>query len=363
MLKKFVLAIVCLTVMAFVLSGRTHAFEYEIVDIGTLPGAGSSHAFAVNNNGQVVGTSVDEGRPVAFLWDNGEMHDISEGQPLGYSYANDINDAGQIAGEIEYGGIRRAFRWDITNGMRSLGTAGGQWAAAQGINGQGDVVGNSVNAMGQATAFYRWHDSPLTAGTQLEEAFAINDNRKAVGGRTTVEGEMHAYIWRRSDGGGYGAADVGTLGGSYSMAYDINNLDQVVGVAETTDGPRHAFLWESGSWGRRMTDLGTLHGGPFEQSEAYGINELGQAVGRSSVRAFVWDNEHGMRNLFTLLPLDSGWSELQCAYDINDHGQIVGWGNLVSGEEHAFLLTPIPEPCALSLLCLGGLALRRRRRA
>jgi probable HAF family extracellular repeat protein len=47
---------------------------------------------------------------------------------------------------------------------------------------------------------------------------------------------------------------------------------------------------------------------------------------------------------------------------INDYGQIAGIGWNSAGMEHAFLLTPTPEPTTLFLLALGGLAMLRRRR-
>ena len=40
------------------------------------------------------------------------------------------------------------------------------------------------------------------------------------------------------------------------------------------------------------------------------------------------------------------------AYGINDSGQIVGWCFTSSGQQHAVLWTPVPEPS--SLLALGG---------
>ncbi len=40
----------------------------------------------------------------------------------------------------------------------------------------------------------------------------------------------------------------------------------------------------------------------------------------------------------------------------------VGTGFSPSGQRHAFLLTPIPEPATLPLLALGGVVVMVRRR-
>jgi probable HAF family extracellular repeat protein len=42
---------------------------------------------------------------------------------------------------------------------------------------------------------------------------------------------------------------------------------------------------------------------------------------------------------------------------INDAGQITGFGYTIDGAEHAFLLTPVPEPSSLVRAVLGGLVL------
>jgi probable HAF family extracellular repeat protein len=103
--------------------------------------------------------------------------------------------------------------------MQDLGTLGGEWSVAHGINARGQIVGSSDTA----------------AGTE------------------------HAFLWEA----GTGMQDLGTLGGfdSTAYAYDINARGQIVGASYTAAGPGHAFLWEAGTG---MQDLGTL-GGEWER--------------------------------------------------------------------------------------------------
>ena len=55
---------------------------------------------------------------------------------------------------------------------------------------------------------------------------------------------------------------------------------------------------------------------------------------------------------------------LKSAVDINDNGQIIGYCVDLSGTQHAFLLTPVPEPATMSLLSvgLGTLVIRKRHK-
>ncbi len=81
--------------------GPTIGFLWEngsMISLGTLPGGDSSRAFAINNSGQVVGSSrTADGDSRAFVWQNGTMTDLGT---LGGSdsEATAINESGQIVG-------------------------------------------------------------------------------------------------------------------------------------------------------------------------------------------------------------------------------------------------------------------------
>jgi probable HAF family extracellular repeat protein len=88
-------------------SGQTHAFlmtKGSMVDLGTLGGR-QSWAQAINDSGQVVGTSLNQNDTAyhAFLYDKGTMYDLNQliiepaDHPIMWG-AQDINNFGQIVG-------------------------------------------------------------------------------------------------------------------------------------------------------------------------------------------------------------------------------------------------------------------------
>jgi probable HAF family extracellular repeat protein len=135
-------------------------------------------------------------------------------------------------------------------------------------------------------------------------------------------------------------------------------LGQVVGGADTVSLFEHGFLWEDGA----MQDLGTLGG---SRSYAYAINTSGQIVGYATTpsgedRACLWESG-AIYDLNGLIHNGSGWDLIQ-AEGINGLGQIVGRGEH-NGGTRGFLLTPVPEPAAASLVgLLLPIAARRIRR-
>ena len=133
-----------------------------IIDLPPLPGATSSAAVAIDDHGQVAGTSGSaSGFPHAVMWDNGTVTDL---------------------------GI-------LPGGTQSFATA---------INNRGQVVGFGDTPSGQQHAF-RWEDGTMTHLGALEEggsglARTINDRGQVVGeGETAATGTTHATIWQGMD--------------------------------------------------------------------------------------------------------------------------------------------------------------------
>lgn len=363
------ISIVLIVSSMMLVSGATHAeTRYRITDLGDLPGGEDfSVASGISESGLVVGWSAAETGTKGFLWDGGVMIDLGElpgGPHVGgafVSMAYAVNDAAQVVGVARDEETSRAFRWEA-GAMTDLGDlpGGSSVANARDINSTGQVVGYSVGqepgdfAYGWATL---WHAGgagieglgDLPGGRNNSAANAINDHGQVVGVSDAASGKR-AFLWEP----GGAMVDLGDLPGGEddSEAHDINNNGLVVGESQADEG-RRAFLWEAGM----MISLGDL-GGALNRSMAYAINDAGHVVGLSNAPSggdagFIWDAENGMRNLNELIdPADpllarSTHIQLTGAEDINEAGQIVG-SMVIDGVRHAYLLTPVAGPDAVS---------------
>ena len=167
---------------------------------------------SINNRNEVTGFPAPNGDDL--LLRNGKLIDIGSINHLG-SVANYLSNSGEIVGSSVTSGLGtadlayHAFSY-VHRRMTDLGTLGGAWSEAQGVNNSGAIVGSS-----------------LLAGDVVEHPF-LYENGKMI--------------------------DLPTLGGQNGIAHAINDRGVIVGSADIPDGALHAFIYQNGV----MTDLNSL---------------------------------------------------------------------------------------------------------
>ncbi|MFT4709873.1 MAG: putative HAF family extracellular repeat protein [Bacteroidia bacterium] len=136
----------------------------------------------------------------------------------------------------------------------------------------------------------------------------------------------------------YEYTDLGDLGGGESVAFGLNDVGQVVGWSTlagctTSNGApcRRAFLWQGGL----MIDLGKLPGD--EESFARAINNSGTIVGTSESDIIAGSGTfHAVSwNWGVITPLPDLGKGTSFVHDINESGQMIGHSReLVSDRDH-----------------------------
>jgi probable HAF family extracellular repeat protein len=328
-LNKVAVIVVC----ALSLSGL--AFSQKVFSIVAVPGSTPNTAIAINNYGQVVVNTGTSSSYKVTLWNR-----VSGAENIGLigtsSGGMAVSDTNQVvgAGDADSLGYLQAFIWQSTTGLRWLGSLGGNYSAANGVNASGTVVGVSNTGTNTQHAFV-W-----TAAAGMQDltadltsvggatAIAVNATNQVVGyyypnGTRTPVG----FLWTQTGG-------LQNLGSTGTLPFAINNSGTVVGQSAFASGARHAFSWtEAGG----ITDLGTLGG---SQSAALSINKLGWIAGTSLstgksglVHGFLWTPTDGMKDLTVLAGL--GATEQAYSIELNDSGVVA-----VSTNKGSFLLVP-----------------------
>ncbi|MHB9026344.1 MAG: Ig-like domain-containing protein [Armatimonadota bacterium] len=252
-----------------------------------------------------------------------------------FSRALGINDAGQVVGEAQTEiGSYRAFRWTAAGGLQDLDPLATGESLAAAINADGQVAGSGIPDSEFSFYAFRWTDGDgvqfLGAlGGSWSNGYGINDTGQVAGQAMTEAGAYHAFRW--TSGGDM--QDLGALGGETSVAYGINSAGQVVGQAETLGGDNLAFRWTAAGGMQDLLGAPGSAGGV-----AYDINDAGQIVGavyNGNWRAFLWSPGDGLQDLGVF---PGGLHSVANA--VNEDGIVVGYALTSTGEKHAFRWTP-----------------------
>jgi probable HAF family extracellular repeat protein len=226
-----------------------------------------------------------------------------------------------------------------------LGTLGGSSSQANAVSFFGSIAG-VANVYGDTAQ----HAFLLTPGsTTLEDLGTLSGGTNSTATSVNVQNQVagysdyddplngivtHGFLYHRGV-----LSDVGTLGGAISQATALNNLGSVVGFSLLSDeATTRAFIYCPEE--KSITDLGVLRGG--NNSAAYGVNDVGFAVGSSETGAVdpfgssIVDAVIFNRWNKSIVDIGNlGGSNAQ-ATAVNDFVAVVGFSSAPDGNVHGF---------------------------
>lgn len=310
--------------------------EYELTALEPAQGYDSSCASGINDVGQIVGESYNQGdypsRPVATLWQGAQVIKLdTEGR---VSAASAVNRHGRIVGTLEGlpDGNSRAFSLRQEKGLLHL--LPGQHARARAINDRGVIVGAIGEYPTRAFVYERGSMTLLDVPAEWASGTGIN-NAGAMVVTASWEGGTGGFIYENG-----GLTDLGPS----TSASAINASGVVAGWRHELGGHK-AFLYVQGS----MQPLAN----PVGMSDCYAkaLNDVSVAVGfceGGNTRIVVMWRDGRVFDLFDLLADDTAhaWSP-SAANGVNRSRQITGCGWRTDGKgdmvRRGFVLNPIRD--------------------
>jgi probable HAF family extracellular repeat protein len=390
------------------------AFLYDASSTGSktmtdLFGTGySSVAYGINDSGQIVGSLYGSSSLFECTYSAGTRTDLLQGNfgGSGICEAYAINNSGTLVGATTFSGDSNVYSLSINSAGAAtylvITSANvGSTSHAYAINAGNNYVGDYNAGSGYGPRAYYWNGANGydlgTLGGAFATATGVNATSQIVGWSSTSTAAfypVHAFLY--SFYGDETMHDLGVLAsGDNSEAESINSAGQIVGYSNLTSGGTsdHAFIYTSTGG---ITDLNTLipSGSGWTLESATAINNSGWIVG-------VGLNSAGATDAFLLTPStvvqNPGDANGDGKVDINDltivltnygkTGQVWSQGSMdgdptgtVDINDLTIVLTDygktysasmgikaVPEPATLVLLAIGAIGLLaftwRKRRA
>ncbi len=235
--------------------GNTHGFILNKKDVFKKVDAPNSILTLlneVNEEGQIVGTYADSTRLHGFFLDKGKGKIITLDPPGSIrSQGGGINEKGKIVGAYRTSDQRRhGYLWrngvftsfNVPNDHPVLGTV------PLGINDRSEIVGNYVAGSGGILGpndgrhgfllskdVYTQLDYP---GAAFTVAQGINNEGEIVGQYFNDDDSGHGFF--RSKKGIYTSIDI--TDATFTAAYSINDKGEIVGSFDDIDGNTHGYV-------------------------------------------------------------------------------------------------------------------------
>ena len=205
----------------------------------------TSHAYAINNQGQIAGVS--ERR--AVIWTQGKQIILPIPPQCIASTAGALNEQGTTVGYIlSKDNKRQAVRWKLGKYQRLAIPTPYDESTSCAINEAGQVVGSYGKDRQNDNLACLWQNGKMTklpsldGGVWHNQAIDINDHGQIVGYGMYDIGYMHAVLWEKNfpfDLNDLIPKDTGLV---LVKAVAINNHGQIAGEARDSKGNTHAIL-------------------------------------------------------------------------------------------------------------------------
>lgn len=271
------------------------------------------------------------------------------GDPAASSTAYSLNEVGQVVGSfVNADGYNQAYVWDSANGMQALGTLGGEWSNAVGINNLGDIVGNSATLVtNQESGFVMKHGemTQIIDLTPSSEADFRSSYAQGINDAGHIVGYYDEYVYNNApnsisqvSGESFLKTDdglelSGRVAGNNELDSGVNPIGlnalnqngDYVGTNIRADGSGVDAIVK-----KRNEDIqviGTLDGGAI--GYGFDINDYGVVVGRSTLsdrsdgyHSYIYTESTGMVDMNHRF----GYQQSNLR-NINNSNMALGWGS------------------------------------